>query len=127
MLLGLLLLNHNEVLSGRIFDRASTLCVFKRIEGLLVVCIELADAGEHDCLRVSTKRVFQESSQLAISVANETAAHRALRGLLLGLQFTKCIYAVSKGQQALVNIRSLDQALAAIVGGLCSLRAGQVY
>ena len=127
VLLGLLLLDHHEVLSGRVFDLAGTLRVFKRIESLLIVGIKLADAGKHDCLCIPTKRVFQEASQLAISVANETAAHRAIRGLLLRFQLTQCIYAVSKGQQALVDVRAFYKALPAIVGGLCSLRAGQVH
>ena len=76
----------------------------------------------HDCAAVSRQGVFQEASELRVSVIHVSKIQGKINTVscdkcqyLPGFSFGQCVDAVSQGQQAAVDVSALFQAFAAVL------------
>ena len=93
--------------------------ILERVVSLLETLASTCDVGDHHCPAVATQTVFEQTSQLRISVRNVVLL--SFRAVLV-----ERVDAVSEGEERPIDVCTLDHTHATIICLLGSFRAGQV-
>ena len=70
--LGYLLGSRISIHDGLVLDVASPRCILQGVEGLSEIALSWGTGCNHDCTRVTSKGILQDSCELRVTVWNMT-------------------------------------------------------